>query len=266
MSTLQKFATDKPLVLFDLEATTVKPATARIVEISLLKINTDGTIETKSSYIDPECDIPVASSDVHGITNEKIAELKAAGLAPKFSQIAKSLAEWIGDANLGGYSSDGYDIPLLIESFLRCGVDFSLSGRITVDACTIFKKKEERTLSAALRFFTGEELVDAHTAAADVVATAKVLLAETEYYPDLKYMSIEQLAEYCKYDGPEKIDLSGVFLKDADGEAIYAFGKHQHEKVKSCPVKYLQWLMGDANYTLQTKKVAEELYNTYFKK
>lgn len=250
----------KPIAHFDLETTSKKPALARIVSMTILKYNPDKSIEMKSMTINPGIPIPKESSDIHGILDEDVKD------CPLFSQVAKDVSVFIEGCDLSAFNGISYDIPVLAEEFLRAGLELNLKGVNIVDPFRIFQKKEERNLSAALRFYTGETLEDAHSAEADTIAATKVLIAQTKYYPDLSEMSVEELADFCKYDGPERIDLSGVFLKDADGDAVYAFGKHQGKKVHECPASYLSWLMGDDNYTLQTKKVAEKMYNFYFNK
>ena len=167
-----------PIVFFDLETTGVNIAKDRIVEISVLKVLPNGKEEQRTIRVNPEMHIPEEASKVHGIYDEDVKD------CPTFKLIAKELARYIEGCDLGGYNSNRFDIPLLAEEFLRVGVDFDMSKRKFVDVQTIFHKMEQRTLSAAYRFYCNKNLEDAHTAAADTMATYEVLKAQLDRYGD----------------------------------------------------------------------------------
>ena len=241
-----------PVVFFDKETTSADKATARTVSLSMTKVFPDGTFETKSSLINPEIPIPESSTAIHGITNEMVAS------APKFAQLAKSILRFIDGCVLSGYNIIEFDIPILWEEFFRAGIEWDTSALKVVDPCVIFKKKEERTLSAALKFYTGKELTDAHEAAADVTASIHVLNAQVQVYTDLAGMTLDQLAEYSKYDGPQKIDLAGAFVRSETGDILYGFGKWKGDPVKS-QIGYLNWIINTSDYTQQTKIIATKI-------
>jgi DNA polymerase-3 subunit epsilon len=249
----------RPLTNIDSETTGTKISTARIVSLSLIKINPDGTTENKLMMLNPGIPIPAEATSIHGITDEMVAD------KPLFGQCAKEIYGFILDCDFQGYNIAKFDIALLIEEFLRCGIDFDLKDIRVLDSCSIFQKKEKRDLSAALMFFTGEELIGAHGAEADNIASIKVFMAQTEYYPDIAEMTIDEIAKFCNQDEKEKIDLAGVFYKDEEGDACYSWGKHQGKKVKE-ELGYLSWILRDESYTLQTKKCAQRMMNFYSKK
>ncbi|MGF1926026.1 MAG: exonuclease domain-containing protein, partial [Bacteroidia bacterium] len=171
----------RPLAFFDLEATGINVGADRIVEIAILKAMPDGTEEIKTMRINPEMPIPLASSLIHGIYDEDIVS------EPTFKQVAKDIATFIGDADLAGYNSNKFDIPMLLEEFLRAGVDFNMAGRKFVDVQNIFHQMEQRTLKAAYKFYCGEEIINAHSAEADIKATYHVLLAQLDRYKDTAF-------------------------------------------------------------------------------
>ena len=179
-----------PIVFFDLETTGVNIAKDRIVEISVLKVLPNGKEEQRTIRVNPEMHIPEEASKVHGIYDEDVKD------CPTFKLIAKELARYIEGCDLGGYNSNRFDIPLLAEEFLRVGVDFDMSKRKFVDVQTIFHKMEQRTLSAAYRFYCNKNLEDAHTAAADTMATYEVLKAQLDRYGDKLENNIDFLSKF----------------------------------------------------------------------
>ena len=169
-----------PLVFFDLETTGIDIVKDRIIEISYVKVFPNGKEETKTMRINPEMSIPPASTAIHGITDEDVKD------CPKFKEVAKTLAAQIEGCDLAGYNSNRFDIPLLAEEFLRAGVDIDLTRRKFIDVQTIFHKMEQRTLSAAYKFYCNKDLNNAHTAEADTMATYEVLKAQLDRYDELQ--------------------------------------------------------------------------------
>ena len=170
---------NKSICFFDLETTGLNITKDRIVEISILKVNPDGSEEKKTWLVNPEMPIPTVVIAVHGITDEKVAN------KPTFNELAKEVNAWIKDSDLAGFNSNRFDIPLLAEEMLRAGVDFDMKNRCSVDVQTIFHKMEQRTLKAALKFYCDKSLEDAHSAEADTMATYEVLKAQLDRYEDL---------------------------------------------------------------------------------
>ena len=162
----------RPICFFDLETTGTDVSKDRIVEISILKVFPNGNKESKTWLVNPTIPIPAQSTDVHGITNEKVAN------EPTFKQLSEQIHNMIKDADLAGFNSDRFDIPLLAEELLRAEIDFDLNDRVTIDIQTIFHKMEQRTLSAAYQFYCGKSLENAHSAAADTNATYEILKAQ----------------------------------------------------------------------------------------
>src|SRR5690606_27887375 len=169
----------KPLCIFDLETTGVNVAKDRIVEISILKVNPDGSRESKTWLVNPEMYIPKESTEVHGISDDDVKN------SPKFKEIAPKVMDMITGTDLGGFNSNRFDVPLLAEELLRAGIDFDLTKFKLVDVQTIYHKMEPRNLSAAYNFYCKKELVNAHSAEADVLATFEVLDAQVAHYNEL---------------------------------------------------------------------------------
>lgn len=239
---------NKPICFFDLETTGVDVAKDRIVEISIVKIFPNGNKEIKTWLVNPTISIPPQSTAIHGISNEKVAN------EPTFAALASQVYNMIKDSDLAGYNSDRFDIPLLAEELLRAGVDFDMKNRVSVDVQTIFHKKEERTLSAALKFYCGKNIENAHSAEADTMATYEIMKAQLDRYPDLEN-DIKSLSEFTTR---KKIaDFAGMIAFDEDDDEIFSFGKHKGvkvDKVLETEPGYFSWIQ-NADFPLYTKKV-----------
>lgn len=225
----------------------------RIVEISVLKVYPNGKEEQKTIRVNPEMPIPKEASQVHGIYDEDVKD------CPTFREIAKDLAHYMEGCDLGGYNSNRFDIPLLAEEFLRVGVDFDMRKRKFVDVQTIFHKMEQRTLSAAYRFYCDKSLEDAHTAAADTSATYEVLKAQLERYGDKLENNIEFLSKFSTQNNT--VDFAGFIVYNEKGEEVFNFGKNKGvpvEKVLREQPGYFSWIIS-SEFPLYTKKVLTEI-------
>lgn len=242
----------RPIVFFDLETTGVDTATDRIVEISLVKIGVDGTKSVKTRRINPEMHIPESATEVHGITDEDVKD------EPTFRQIAKSLAAYIEGCDFGGFNSNRFDLPMLVEEFMRAGVDVDFRKRKFVDVQTIFHRKEQRTLVAAYKFYCGKDLENAHSAEADTMATYEVLEAQIERYPDIGD-TVEQLAEFSTTSS--NVDFAGRIALNDKGVEVFTFGKYRGQSVEEIFRKepsYYNWMM-EGDFPQYTKKVITEI-------
>ena len=238
----------KPICFFDLETTGIDITKDRIVEISILKVYPNGNKESKTWLVNPTIPIPKAASDVHGITDERVAG------EPTFKELAKQIHNMIKDSDLAGYNSDRFDIPLLAEEMLRAEVDFDLGNRVSVDVQTIFHKMEQRTLSAAYKFYCGKDLIDAHTASADTNATYEILKAQLDRYDSLEN-NIKKLSEFTYRK--QIADFAGFIGYNDKGKEIFTFGKHKGKRVEDIfdeEPGYFGWLLG-ADFPLYTKKI-----------
>lgn len=237
-----------PIVFFDLETTGINIVSDRIVEISYLKVFPNGEEESKTRLINPEMPIPPPSTAIHGISDEDVKD------SPTFKSIARSLATQIEGCDLAGYNSNRFDIPVLAEEFLRAGVDIDLMKRKFVDVQTIFHKKEQRTLSAAYKFYCEKELENAHSAEADTRATYEILKAQLDHYPDLKN-DIVFLSEYSAFGN--NVDFAGRVIYNDKNQECINFGKYKGrvvEEVLREDPGYYGWIMG-GDFPLHTKKV-----------
>ncbi|MCK9255123.1 MAG: 3'-5' exonuclease [Bacteroidales bacterium] len=243
----------KPIVFFDLETTGINPSTDRIVEISILKVFPNGNEIIKTYRINPEIDIPSESSAIHGITNEDVKD------SPTFKMLVKEIINLIDDADLAGYNSNKFDIPLLAEELLRAGSNFDLKKRNFIDVMVIFMKKEPRNLEAAYKFYCNKELENAHSAEADIKATYEVFKAQTHYYDDLD-TDIESISKYSSQNNA--VDFAGRLIYDENENIIVNFGKYKGKEINSVFQKdssYYDWIQKN-DFPLYTKKVFTELY------
>ncbi len=241
------------IVFFDLETTGVNISKDRIVEISVLKVHPNGKEEQRTIRVNPEMPIPKEASEVHGIYDEDVKE------CPTFKEIAKELARFMEGCDLGGYNSNRFDVPLLAEEFLRVGVDFDMRKRKFVDVQTIFHKMEQRTLSAAYRFYCDKCLEDAHSAAADTTATYEVLKAQLERYGDKLENNIEFLSKFSTQNNT--VDFAGFIVYNEKGEEVFNFGKNKGvpvEKVLKEQPGYFSWII-NSEFPLYTKKELTEI-------
>jgi DNA polymerase-3 subunit epsilon len=238
----------KSICFFDLETTGVNISKDRIVEISILKIEPNGSEERKTWLVNPEIPIPKEVTAIHGISDADVAD------KPTFREISKAIYNMIKDSDLGGFNSNRFDIPLLAEEMLRAEVDFDMKNRVAVDVQTIFHKMEQRTLSAAYKFYCGKNLEDAHSAEADTNATYEVLKAQLAKYDELEN-DMKFLAEFSSR---KKIaDFAGFIVFNKDGVECFSFGKHKGKTVVEVLEKeqgYFGWLL-NADFPLYTKKV-----------
>lgn len=248
-----KLQLKSPIVFFDLETTGTNIAKDRIVEVSVLKVNPNGTEEQWTKRVNPEMHISEEATRVTGIHDEDVKD------CPTFKMIAKELARFIEGCDLGGYNSNRFDIPLLAEEFLRADVDFDMRKRRFVDVQTIFHKMEQRTLSAAYRFYCGKNLEDAHAAAADTLATYEVLQAQLDRYPDTLQNDIDFLSKFSSQH--RTADLAGFIVYNDAGEEVFSFGKNKGvpvAKVLKEQPGYYSWML-NAEFPLYTKKVLTEI-------
>jgi DNA polymerase-3 subunit epsilon len=227
----------RPLVWIDLETTGLEVRRDRIVEISVIREEPGGETKERTRRVNPQMAIPPESTAIHGITDEDVRD------EPTFDQMAKSFAEFLDDADLGGFGISRFDAPLLAAEFQRAGVAFSLEGRAIVDVQRIFHKKEPRDLSAACRFYLDRELDSAHTSAADAAAAREVLEAQLKRYSDLP-ANVTEL--YDLYRDTSWIDTEGK-LAWRGGEAAINFGKHRGRTLRDLAESepdYLKWMLG----------------------
>ena len=242
----------RPIVFFDLETTGVDTAHDRIVKISMIKIMPDGERIVKTRKLNPEMHIPEAATAVHGITDEDVKD------CPRFAQVAKSLAQFLTGCDFGGFNSNRFDMPVLVEEFLRAGVDVDFKRRRFVDVQNIFHKMEQRTLVAAYKFYCDKDLTDAHSAEADTLATYEVLKAQLDRYPELEN-DIDALADFSSRG--ETADYAGRIVYDDKGSEVFGFGKYKGRRVEDIfeqDPSYYTWMM-NGDFPLYTKKVITEI-------
>ena len=239
---------NRPICFFDLETTGIDVAKDRIVEISIFKVYPNGNKESKTWLVNPTIPIPAFATAVHGITNEKVAH------EPTFAALSGQIHNMIKDSDLAGFNSDRFDIPLLAEELLRAEVDFDMKNRVSVDVQTIFHKMEERTLSAAYKFYCGQSLENAHSAEADTMATYEILKSQLDRYENLEN-DMKLLSEFTTRK--KSVDFAGFIALNNEGKEIFTFGKHKGALVDDVFDKepgYFGWIQ-NADFPLYTKKV-----------
>ena len=237
-----------PIIFFDLETTGINIVNDRIVEISYLKIYPNGKEESNTFLVNPTVPIPEKTTEIHGISDMDVKD------APTFAELAKSLAKVLEGSDLAGYNSNKFDIPLLAEELLRAEVDIDLSKRKFVDVQVIFHKKEQRTLSAAYKFYCQKKLDDAHSAEADTKATYEILKSQLDKYPDLEN-DIDSLSKFSSHT--RNVDFAGRIIRDEEGVELFNFGKYKGKSVEEVLEKdpaYYSWIINN-EFPLYTKKV-----------
>ena len=248
-----KLELQRPIAFIDLETTGINIGTDKIVEIAIVKILPDGSRLVKRKLINPQMPIPQASSDVHGITDEMVKD------APTFKQVANEVKQFIENCDMGGYNSNRFDIPMLIEEFSRAGLDFSTDGRKMVDVQKIFHQMEQRTLSAAYKFYCSKTLDGAHSAEVDAQATWEILLAQVERYPNIG-TTVESIVKFTGED--DIVDFARRFVK-VNGIEIFNFGKHKGKaviEVLKAEPQYYDWMM-KGDFAMNTKQKLTEILN-----
>lgn len=255
----------RPLAFFDLETTGIRVATDRIVEICIVRINADASTKIKTTRINPGIPIPWEATAIHGITNEDVKD------SPSFSQIAHELAQFLESCDLAGYNSNHFDIPLLVEEFLRAGVDFELKGRRFVDVQNIFHKMEPRNLKAAYKFYCQLDLENAHSAEADTMATYEILKAQLDRYKDITFKDrkgnvtqpvindVKALSDFSYVT--RNVDLIGHIVYNDKDQEVFNFGKHKGKQVAQVfrdEPSYYDWIM-KSEFPLSTKKVVTSI-------
>lgn len=243
-----KLKLNRPLSVFDLETTGLNVATARIVEISIIKVEIDGSQKTLTERINPTVPIPKETSAIHGIYDEDVKD------KPTFADLAGKLSKFLDNCDLAGFNCTNYDIPLLVEEFLRAGVEFKSEGRKIVDVQKLYHMMEPRDLSAAFMFYCNKDMVNAHSAEADTSATLDILYAQLDKYSDKLQPNVEYLHKFAMQN--ERVDFAGRMIFDSHGREIFNFGKHKgklvEEVLKSEP-QYYDWIM-KSEFPLDTKR------------
>jgi DNA polymerase-3 subunit epsilon len=259
----------RPLAFFDIEATGINVGADRIVELSIIKLNPDGSEEVKTWRVHPGMPIPIESSLIHGIYDEHIVN------EPLFKAIGADIAVFIGDSDLAGYNSNKFDIPMLMEEFMRAGIQFDLDQRHFVDVQNIFHQMEQRTLKAAYKFYCDKDIINAHSAEADTRATMEVLLAQIAKYELTEWEDkqgkrsvpvvgdVEALHKFTNLN--RTVDFAGRMVYNDAGEELFNFGKHKGKKVEdifNIEPSYYSWMM-QGDFPLYTKKQLEAIYNRW---
>jgi DNA polymerase-3 subunit epsilon len=260
-----------PLCIFDIEATGTSITQDRIIEIAVIKLMPNGDIHRKTNLLNPTIPILPESTAIHGITQEDVQD------KPTFKDVAKDYLRFFEGADLGGFSVLKLDIPLLVEEFLRAGIEFDYSRKRIIDAQKIFHLMEKRTLEAAYRFYVNKELDNSHTAEADTEATMEVLLAQIARYEgqdvfdglNNKIGRIQNDVEILsKLTSSGMVDLACRMIRNSKGEEVFNFGKHKNKLVTAVfkeEPSYYEWMM-NGDFPLDTKRKLTEIKLRSFKK
>ncbi len=259
----------RPLAIFDLETTGIRVATDRIVEICVIRVEPDNSTQVKTYRVNPGIPIPLDSTLIHGISDDDVKD------EPTFKELATGLNDLFKDCDLSGYNSNKFDIPLLVEEFLRADIDFDLRDRYFIDVQNIFHKMEPRNLRAAYKFYCDKELENAHSAEADTMATYEILKAQVTHYEDTEYKDNDgNVSQPIKNDmkalhdfsyNTRFVDLIGHIVFNAKQEEVFNFGKHKGRTVEEVFRKepqYFDWMI-KAEFPLSTKKVITAIKKRY---
>lgn len=259
----------RPLAFFDLEATGTNIGSDRIVEIAIIKLLPDGSEQVKAFRVNPGIPIPYESSVIHGIYDDHIKD------EPTFKELAAEIAEFIAESDLAGFNSNKFDVPMLMEEFLRAGVPFDLENRHLVDVQNIFHQMEQRTLKAAYRFYCEKDIINAHSAEADTRATMEVFLAQLVRYETTEFEDkqgnrsvpvvndIEALHHFTNIN--KVVDFAGRMVFNEHGHEVFNFGKHKGRRVEDvfdAEPSYFSWMM-QGDFPLYTKRRLEQIYKRW---
>tara|TARA_B100000475_G_scaffold107244_1_gene78227 strand:+ start:1753 stop:2520 length:768 start_codon:yes stop_codon:yes gene_type:complete len=243
---------DRPICFFDLETTGAKVGKDRIVEIAILRVDTNNQESQKVWRINPEMDISFQATQVHGISNQMVEK------EPNFAHYSNEIYQFIKGCDLAGFNAIKFDIPILVEELIRADIDFDFSRIRMIDSQVIYHKKEPRNLSAALKFYCNKDLENAHSALDDTIATYEVFKAQLDRYDDLE-PNMDFLSEYTKRNN--NLDFAGKIRIDSDNDAIFAFGKYAGQKVTDVfksDKGYYSWIM-KGDFPEYTKKIFTKL-------
>src|SRR5258706_1095682 len=252
-----------PLCFFDLEATGVNSAHDRIIEIAIIKVMPNGEIIRKTNLINPTIPIPLESTAIHGITNEDVKD------KPVFKEVAREYARFLEGCDMGGFNVLKFDVPMLVEEFLRANVEFDYSRKKIIDSQKIFHLMEKRTLSAAYKFYCQKEMTNAHSAESDSEASMEVVMAQIEKYEGREVtdgldrrvgMIKNDMETLAKLAGDDLVDLAGRMIRNDKGEVVFNFGKHKSKlvnKVFKDEPAYYDWMM-NGDFPLDTKRKLTE--------
>jgi len=263
---VDKLNLKKPLSFIDLETTGINVVTDRIIEICILKVNTDNTTQIKTERINPQMPIPPETSAIHKIYDKDVKD------KPTFAELGQELKDFISDSDLSGYNIIKFDLPMLVEEFYRADIDFNVSSRRIIDVQNIFHKMEQRNLVAAYKFYCNKDLKNAHSAEADTVATYEVLKAQISRYKDKEFVDrkgnvllpvindVNSLSEFSSQNN--NVDLVGHIIFDFKGDEVFNFGKYKGKSVAEVFEKepqYYNW-MKKGDFPLSTKNVIDKIY------
>jgi len=255
----------RPFATFDIETTGLNIGSDRIVEICIARQNVDGSQDIKTMRLNPLIPIPPVVTAIHGITDDDVKD------CPSFGQVANQLNQFLENCDIAGYNSNKFDVPFLVEEFLRAGIEFNLTNRRFVDVQNIFHKMEPRTLKGAYKFYCQKEIVNAHSAEADTLATYEILLAQLDRYKDVEYTDnngvvsvpimndIQALHDFSF--NTSNVDLVGHIVYNENKQEMFNFGKHKGklvEEVFKKDTSYYDWMM-KADFPLSTKRVLSSI-------
>jgi DNA polymerase-3 subunit epsilon len=260
-----------PLCFFDLETTGTNISSDRIIEIAVIKLMPNGEVHKKTNLVNPTIPIPAESTAIHGITNSDVAD------KPKFKELAKDYARFFEGADLSGFNILKFDVPMLVEEFLRSEIDFDYTRKRIIDSQRIFHLMEKRNLAAAVKFYCNRTMENSHSAESDTEASMDILLAQVERYENQTVEDgLGNIIGTIKNDmdaltlatSSEMVDLAGRMIKDKKGQTIFNFGKHRGKAVltvfKEEPA-YYDWMM-QGDFPLDTKRKLTEVKLSVLKK
>ena len=245
----------RPLAVIDLETTGTNVATDRIIEIAIIKVMPDRSVQNKVKRINPGMPIPAVTTAIHGITDDDVKD------APLFKQVANEYRQFLENCDIAGYNSNRFDIPMLVEEFLRAGLTFDVNNRRFIDVQKIFHLMEKRTLGAAYRFYCDKDLVNAHSAEADAVATFEILEAQLVRYESQLKADVDALAAFTKDE--DFVDFARRIVMQ-NGVEMFNFGKYKGKPVREvlkAEPQYYDWMM-KADFPLNTKQKLSEIYTS----
>ena len=250
----RELSLERPLSVIDTETTGLNPDTARIVRISVLRLELDGRRRPRSELVNPGIPIPSGATAVHGITENDVSD------RPPFKAYARALAQALEDCDLAGFAIERFHLPLLLAEFRRASVEFSMDNRAVIDVMSIYHRLEPRDFDSAYRLYTGRDTPPDRASGRRSEATLDILLGQLRSRQEVP-AETHRLARWARGVPETSADEEGRFTHLDSGEIAFNFGKHAGEsvaRVVETDPSYVAWVASNDSFSAESRKIAAE--------
>ncbi|MBS0624774.1 MAG: DUF3820 family protein [Verrucomicrobia bacterium] len=207
---------DEIFVCLDCESTGLEPEKDRIIEIAVARFTFDQILQQFESLVDPECEIPQTSQEIHKISFEMIQG------KPKIKEVLPQALQLIEGNVIVGHGIN-FDIALIAAEARRSNIPTQIMKQPHIDTLRLARIYGESPINSLdrLRQHFNIEYEGAHRAMSDVIVNIEVF----------KYLSkpYKSTAEILKtLQKPIKL-------------RTMPLGKHKGRKFDEIPLEYLIW-------------------------